>query len=102
MSKLSLLLAIALLLAGAMAVAWLVARQPGRSGWTDVFWSFAIGAAGILVSLAPRHGYPDTSAPAQIAPRQIMVAILVAIWALRLGLHIAARTRHHGEDPRYA
>src|SRR5579863_1503660 len=97
MSTLSLLLATALLLAGAMAAAWLVARHPGRSGWTDVFWSFAIGAAGVLVSLAPRPA--GSVIP---SPRQIMVAALVAIWALRLGLHIAVRTRHHGEDPRYA
>lgn len=94
MSTLTLLLAAAVLLSLAMAAAWLVARHPGLSGWTDVFWSFAIGAAGVMVALAHR---PDL-----LRTRQALVAGLVAIWALRLGLHIAARTRHHGEDPRYA
>jgi steroid 5-alpha reductase family enzyme len=94
MPTIDLLLAAAVLLSAAMAAAWLVARQPGRSGWTDVFWSFAIGAAGVMVALAPHVG--------ALLGRQALVATLVAIWALRLGLHIAARTRHHGEDPRYA
>ena len=94
MSATLLLLAAAVLLCAAMAAAWAVARQPGKSGWTDVFWSFAIGAAGMLVALAP--------SATGLAQRQWLVALLVALWSLRLGLHIAARTRHHGEDPRYA
>jgi steroid 5-alpha reductase family enzyme len=31
-----------------------------------------------------------------------MVAGMVALWALRLGGHIALRTAGHGDDPRYA
>ena len=88
----AILLIAAIFLSVAMASAWLVARQPGRSGWTDVFWSFAIGAAGVFAALEA----------GAFRPRQWLVATLVAAWALRLGLHIAARTRHHGEDPRYA
>ena len=45
------LLTAAVLLSVAMAVAWSVARHPGKSGWTEVFWTFAIGAAGVLTAL---------------------------------------------------
>jgi len=34
--------------------------------------------------------------------RQFLVAGLAACWSLRLGLHIAGRTRHGAEDARYA
>jgi steroid 5-alpha reductase family enzyme len=94
------LLFAAVFLSVAMAAAWLVARKPGQSGWTDVFWTFATGAAGVLVAV----GFPlaGSRQPPGLPARQGLVAALAAIWALRLGLHIAARTRHHGEDPRYA
>jgi steroid 5-alpha reductase family enzyme len=100
MPILVLLLFAAVFLSVAMAGAWLVARKPGQSGWTDVFWTFATGAAGVLVAV----GLPSVGALAHPAlpARQGLVAALAAIWALRLGLHIAARTRHHGDDPRYA
>jgi len=85
---------LAMALSATMAVAWSIARHPGRSGWTDAIWSFAIGGAGIVAALAPIGG--------TTAPRQWLVAGLVAIWALRLGLHIAGRTMQGGDDPRYA
>lgn len=90
----TILLVTTLFLSAAMAAAWVVARHPGWSGWTDVFWSFAIGAAGVFVAVVPATG--------ALPARQALVATLVGFWALRLGLHIAVRTRHHGEDPRYA
>jgi len=37
-----------------------------------------------------------------IGPRQVLVAVLVTVWGLRLGLHIFGRNRGRGEDPRYA
>jgi steroid 5-alpha reductase family enzyme len=89
-----LLLTLAVALSLTMAFAWSVARHPGKSGWTDAIWSFAIGGAGIIGALAPLHGAPDA--------RQWLVAALVAIWSLRLGLHIAQRTMGAGDDPRYA
>jgi len=30
-----------------------------------------------------------------------MVAVLIALWSLRLGVHILVRTREAGDDPRY-
>jgi steroid 5-alpha reductase family enzyme len=90
----SLLLTIAILLSAVMALAWAIARRPGQSGWTDAIWSFAIGAAGVTGALAPIAGPPTA--------RQILVAVLVALWALRLGIHIAIRSAASGDDPRYA
>ncbi|WP_241126954.1 DUF1295 domain-containing protein [Novosphingobium terrae] len=77
-----------------MAGAWCIARHPGRSGWIDVIWSLAVGLVGAVAALLPS---PDT-----IPLRQGLVAGMVALWALRLGGHIALRTAGHGDDPRYA
>jgi steroid 5-alpha reductase family enzyme len=89
---LSALLAAALSVA--MAGAWTIARKPGRSGWTDVIWSYAIGAAGVAGALAPVAGPPTE--------RQWLVATLAAGWSLRLGTHIAMRMKADEDDPRYA
>jgi steroid 5-alpha reductase family enzyme len=89
-----LLLPIAIGLSAVMAFAWAIARRPGQSGWTDAIWSFAIGAAGMVAALAPIGG--------PLTPRQILVSALVALWALRLGIHIAVRSAKGGDDPRYA
>lgn len=86
------LLAVALSLA--MAGAWLIARRPGQSGWTDAIWSYAIGLAGVTATLAP--------ADAAFTGRQWLIAALVAGWSLRLGTHIAVRSSQGGDDPRYA
>jgi steroid 5-alpha reductase family enzyme len=82
-------------LGGVMAVAWYVQRTSGNSGWVDVFWTFGVGGVSIVAALAPLKSYqlPDW--------RQTVVALMVAAWSLRLGLHIAARTRSSDDDPRY-
>lgn len=80
----------------AMAGAWLLQQRTGDGGWADVVWSFATGGAGVLLAVAPQAG----RAP---GPRAILIAALVATWAIRLGLHLwrrAARAAH--EDARYA
>ncbi len=83
----------------AMAGAWVVQRLTGNSGWVDTIWSFATGAGGIAAAVLPASG--------TLGQRQVVVAVLIALWAGRLGLHIFARTwadRAHGrgDDPRYA
>lgn len=85
---------IAVALSVVMAGAWTIARMPGRSGWTDVIWSYAIGLAGVAAALAPIDGSPGT--------RQGLVALLIGGWSLRLGTHIALRTKSGVDDPRYA
>jgi steroid 5-alpha reductase family enzyme len=77
----------------AMALAWWLARRPGKSGMMDVVWSYATGAAGAAGALAPADG----AAPL----RQDMVALLALAWGLRLGTHIWWRGRGGHDDPRY-
>jgi steroid 5-alpha reductase family enzyme len=89
------LVAIALSLSALMAFAFLVQQRTGNSGWVDTIWTFAVGLVGAASALWPVAG-------ASANARQVLVAALVAIWSLRLGLHIAARTAHIADDPRYA
>ena len=84
----------AMLMAGAMSVAWLVERRTGNSGWIDVVWTFGLGATGLVGALLPLGDGPLS--------RRLLVAGLAVAWALRLGLHVAARTRGISDDPRYA
>jgi steroid 5-alpha reductase family enzyme len=82
-------------LGSVMAAAWYVQRRSGNSGWVDVFWTFGVGGVAIVAALAPLGSSPLPDW------RQTVVALMVAAWSLRLGLHIAARTRSSGDDPRY-
>jgi steroid 5-alpha reductase family enzyme len=95
MTPTALIIVLAIALSGGMSLAWLVAVRSGRSGWADAIWSFAVGTGGIAASLAPFNG------TGTVNQRQWLVAGFAAIWSLRLGLHIAARTIHGGDDPRY-
>lgn len=81
-------------MAAAMALATVVERRTGNSGWIDVVWTFGLGATGVLGALLPFGDAP--------LARRLLVAALALAWALRLGLHIARRTRGIAEDPRYA
>ena len=87
--------AIALSLSVLMAGAWLVQQRTGNSGWVDTIWTFSLGLVGAARALWPVAG----SAP---NARQWLVAVLVAIWSVRLGLYIAVRTAGITDDPRYA
>lgn len=89
------LVVLALALCGVMALAWFVAGRTGRSGWIDAIWSYAVGAGGVVTSLLP------LGSSGGIGARQWLVAGLAALWSLRLGSHIAARTLRGGDDPRY-
>ena len=77
-----------------MTAAWTLQRRTGNTGWVDVVWSFGVGGVGFVGSLLPL----DNEWPQW---RQFLVAGLAAAWCLRLGLHIASRTRATGDDPRY-
>lgn len=79
-----------------MAAGWLVWRKTRNSGWIDTTWTFGlalVGGAGALAASLATDAF---------STRQILVILLVAIWALRLGLHIASRTAGITDDPRYA
>jgi steroid 5-alpha reductase family enzyme len=89
------LVTIALWLSILMALAWIVQQRTGNSGWVEPIWTFAVGLVGVGSALCPIGDTPTN-------PRQWLVAILVAIWSLRLGVHIALRTAAIEDDPRYA
>ena len=78
-----------------MAAAWRIQQKSGNSGWVDVSWTFGVGGVAFLTALVPlgQEPWPHW--------RQIVVAGLASVWSLRLGLHIIARTRSGGDDPRY-
>jgi steroid 5-alpha reductase family enzyme len=86
---------IAFALSVLMAIAWAVQQRTGNSGWVDTIWTFSVGLVGAGSALWPAGGAASNA-------RQWLVAGLVAAWSLRLGAHIAARTRGISDDPRYA
>lgn len=83
---------IAIVLSVIMAAAWLVWRMTGNSGWIDTIWTFGVGAIGCSSALLS----------GQTGQRPLVVGLLILVWAVRLGLHIARRTVGIVDDPRYA
>ena len=95
LNYLSALVLIAVSLSILMAGAWVVQQRSGNSGWVDTIWTFSLGLVGAASALWPIEGAMPNA-------RQWLVAGLVAIWSLRLGLHIAVRSSGIADDPRYA
>lgn len=92
----------ALVLSALMSLAWVVQHKMRNAGWVDVVWSYEMGLGGVFLALVPWQGAPGSLWHAP-SPRQWLVAILVAIWSVRLGTHILKRTlAATSEDPRYA
>ncbi|HWU64323.1 MAG TPA: DUF1295 domain-containing protein [Ensifer sp.] len=92
MNALSLIVPLVVLSLG-MAAAWAVQRQTGNSGWVDMAWSALTGLAAIIgLSIS---GVLTTAAG-------MLAAVMLALWAGRLAIHIGGRSRLSGEDPRYA
>lgn len=86
---------LALAAAAALAVAvialWVVSLRRRDASIADIFW----GPGFLLVAgLGGWIGAGPLS-------RRLLVLALVAVWALRLALHIGARSRGQGEDYRY-
>lgn len=74
-----------------MTLLWIISLLKKDASIVDVFW----GLGFIIVSLFYFNLKVDHST------RQWLVTALVAIWGLRLALHILRRNWGHGEDPRY-
>jgi steroid 5-alpha reductase family enzyme len=89
------LVAIAVALCVIMAGAWMVQQRTGNSGWVDTIWTFGLGATGLAAALTPLGGGGPSL-------RQCVTAIFIVCWSLRLGLHIAQRSKGIKDDPRYA
>ena len=77
-----------------MMAAWIIQRAVRNGGWVDVFWTFGTGAACVAAAMWPE--------PAANGMRQLLVAGLSAVWALRLGGYVAYRVATSSEDTRYA
>ena len=90
------LLAVSLALSAGMTLAWLAWRLTKNSGWVDTVWTFSVGIVGLAGAALPPTG------AAALTERRAMAAVFAGLWALRLGLHIARRTRGITDDPRYA
>ncbi len=86
----------ALSLSAIMAGGWLLQVRTRNSGWADALWSFEVGLVGMVLALMP---WPV--APQAPVARRLLVALLVAIWSVRLGLNVMRRVRAKAEDPRY-
>lgn len=89
-----LILAVSLGASVAMMLVWAYQRAVNNGGWTDVGWTFVTGGAGVAYALWPLDG--------AISARQWLCAGLIALWSLRLGVHLARRiSASPTEDPRY-
>jgi steroid 5-alpha reductase family enzyme len=75
-----------------MAAVWLVSLALRDAGVADVWWGPGFGALALCAFLLAGGDHP----------RRALVLALVAVWGLRLGLHLALRRRGRGEDFRYA
>ena len=82
-------------LAASMGLAWSVERATGQTGWIDAVWTFGVGVTGAVLAVLPL-GDGDGA-----GWRRAAVAVAVALWALRLGGHVVARTLKTPDDPRY-
>lgn len=87
----TLLLIWAVCLLGGLAL-WAVSVVRKDVSLIDIFWG-----PGFLVATAIARLRSEVS-----SPLQLLVLAMVAVWGLRLGVHIALRGRGHGEDRRYA
>lgn len=95
LTLLALVLGLWLMLAVFMTAAWWIERRTGNSGWVDVVWTSAMGLTGIA-------GATTVFSFGELSDRQVLIALLVLLWALRLAGHIAYRTITVSDDPRYA
>jgi len=90
----ALILAVYLALALVMAAAWWWQRRTRNIGWVDVFWTFGLAGAGVVLAFAAPLGEGSLA-------RRLLVCGLILLWAVRLGLYVAFRVAGSPEDGRY-
>jgi steroid 5-alpha reductase family enzyme len=86
-----LLLATAAWSAVSMTALWLLSLALRDASIVDIWWGPGFAAITAVAYALAASGHP----------RQTLMLTLVAAWGLRLGLYLFARSRGHGEDPRY-
>lgn len=83
----------AAVIAGVLLTAvWLLSLLKRDTGIMDVAYPLA-AAVPVVVLIAQRGTW---------SPHEIVTAALVAVWSMRMSLHIGLRNAGHGEDGRYA
>ena len=75
--------------------AWAVQQRTGNARWIDCGWTMSVGSTGVAGALLPVTDLANAS-------RKWAIAILVAVWCLRLGSHLLQRALRGLDDPRYA
>lgn len=75
-----------------MSALWAVQRVRGDAGIVDVAWGLGVGFLGALFATFSFTGD---------APRRLLIAAMVLVWASRLSGHIAFRLLRMPEDGRY-
>lgn len=85
------LLTAAATLAASFVALWLVSLVIRDASIVDPFW----GPAFVIVTWVAYVAADDPGS------RGLLVAVLVSIWGVRLGTHLAVRNLGHGEDFRY-
>lgn len=76
----------------AMLLLWRVAARIGDVSFIDAVWGGGMAALAVLA-------WANMAAP---GARATMIMAMTLTWGGRLALHLFARWRRHGEDPRYA
>lgn len=71
--------------------AFAVGHRIRRYNVVDVIWGLGFVGIGVIALVL---GGGDLT-------RRIVLAVVVAVWGLRLSWHMHVKTRGHGEDPRY-
>jgi steroid 5-alpha reductase family enzyme len=75
----------------ALTVLWLLSLRLRDASIVDPFWGPGFLLVGLTYLLAD----------GRIGPRGVLATLLIAAWAVRLGVHLLRRNRATGEDRRY-
>ncbi|MEU3401016.1 DUF1295 domain-containing protein [Streptomyces filamentosus] len=79
--------------AAVLLATFAIAVRRGLHRIVDIAWGLTFAAVATATWLLSA-GHGDDS-------RRLLVAAATILWGLRLSVHIAGRSRGHGEDPRY-
>ncbi|MER5312654.1 DUF1295 domain-containing protein [Streptomyces sp. NPDC002773] len=80
--------------AGVLLATFAIAVRRDLHRIVDIAWGIAFSAVAAVTYLLSAGEGNDA--------RRLLVAVATIVWGLRLSVHIARRSRGHGEDPRYA
>ena len=75
-----------------MTLCWIIQQKTGKAAIVDVMWCFGVLAASLICISQAQNGIPM---------RQGLAGMLISVWSLRLGVHLARRTLLNSEDGRY-